>query len=161
MSRRCGQSSGRAGRWRGLSTICWTLPAWSGGRTAMPWKRWIWQDWCVLSVRIWRLSRNGGSGCAYRYGKEGGHILVRLQGGEQGLELSVADDGIGIAPEEQGKIFKRFYQADHSRTGAGTGLGLSMVSEIVRFHGGRVSVESVLGQGSCFVVWLPGHVGCE
>ena len=98
---------------------------------------------------------------AYRYGKEGGHILVRLQGGEQGLELSVADDGIGIAPEEQGKIFKRFYQADHSRTGAGTGLGLSMVSEIVRFHGGRVSVESVLGQGSCFVVCLPGHVRCE
>lgn len=98
---------------------------------------------------------------AYRYGKEGGHILVRLQGGEQGLELSVADDGIGIAPEEQGKIFKRFYQADRSRTGVGTGLGLSMVSEIVRFHGGRVSVESVLGQGSCFVVQLPGHVGCE
>ena len=98
---------------------------------------------------------------AYRYGKEGGHILVRLQGGEQGLELSVADDGIGIAPEEQGKIFKRFYQADRSRTGVGTGLGLSMVSEIVRFHGGRVSVESVLGQGSCFVVCLPGHVRCE
>ncbi len=91
---------------------------------------------------------------AYRYGKEGGHILVRLECAGQEMGLSVADDGIGIAPEEQGKIFQRFYQADQSRMGSGTGLGLSMVAEIVRFHGGEISVESELGQGSCFRVML-------
>ncbi|MCI9532911.1 MAG: HAMP domain-containing histidine kinase [Lachnospiraceae bacterium] len=91
-------------------------------------------------------------GNAYRYGKEGGHILVSLECGSQGVSLSVADDGIGIAQEEQEKVFQRFYQADPSRMGGGTGLGLSMVSEIVRFHGGAVRLESKLGEGSCFLV---------
>ncbi len=138
---------------------------------------------------------------AYRYGRENGHIVVRLEYGKGGsgvaaknttafpiirnerrvaktgrkedagegsaekrlvpggigkwIELSVADDGIGIAPEEQGKVFRRFYQADNSRSGIGTGLGLSMVQEIVRFHGGRVEVESELGKGSRFLVKCP------
>lgn len=110
---------------------------------------------------------------AYRYGRENGHIRVRVgYGGEklmqsgieererfgaredcaEWIELSVADDGIGIAPEEQGKIFRRFYQADNSRSGVGTGLGLSMVQEIVRFHGGSIGVESEPGKGSIFLV---------
>lgn len=88
---------------------------------------------------------------AYRYGKENGHIAVRLTSGENGIELSVRDDGIGIAAEEQGKIFRRFYQADKSHSGRGTGLGLSMVREIAQFHGGKISVESEPGRGSTFV----------
>ena len=88
---------------------------------------------------------------AYRYGRENGHIFVRLTSGENGVELSVKDDGIGIAKEEQDKIFRRFYQADKSHSGRGTGLGLSMVYEIAQFHGGKISVESEPGRGSTFV----------
>lgn len=89
---------------------------------------------------------------AYRYGKEQGHIRVQLQETNREIRLSVQDDGIGIAREEQQKIFQRFYQADSSRTGTGMGLGLSMAQEIARFHGGMITVESVPGEGSIFQV---------
>ncbi len=92
---------------------------------------------------------------AYRYGKENGHIFVELVKGEQGIRLSVSDDGIGIAEEEKQKIFWRFYQADRSRSGEGTGLGLAMASEIARFHGGELHVESQYGKGSTFILYLP------
>ena len=87
---------------------------------------------------------------AYRYGKENGHILVKLEKNTDEIRLSVEDDGIGIAPEEQERIFRRFYQTDSSRTGEGTGLGLSMVRQIAEFHGGTVQVESIPGKGSIF-----------
>lgn len=87
---------------------------------------------------------------AYRYGRENGTIRVTLKSEGSNAVLSVSDNGIGIAPEQQEKIFHRFYQVDASRTGTGTGLGLSMVQEIARLHGGAVSVESTLGRGSCF-----------
>lgn len=70
------------------------------------------------------------------------------------VKLSVADDGIGISPDQQEKIFNRFYQVDSSRSNEGTGLGLSMVKEIARVHGGEVSVESELGKGSVFTLTL-------
>ncbi len=88
---------------------------------------------------------------AYRYGKQDGNIWVSLLEDEENIVLSVKDDGIGIEPEAQEKIFKRFYQADNSRHGEGTGLGLSMVKEIAAFHGGTVSVESILGEGATFI----------
>ncbi|MCI8371472.1 MAG: HAMP domain-containing histidine kinase [Lachnospiraceae bacterium] len=91
---------------------------------------------------------------AYRYGKEQGHIQVTLRRKEKEIELAVSDDGIGIAIEEQQKIFRRFYQADQSRSNSGTGLGLSMVYEIAQIHGGEIDVESTLGQGSTFVFRL-------
>ena len=87
---------------------------------------------------------------AYRYGKENGHIFVSLKTEQDKILLTVEDDGIGIAKDDLEKIFRRFYQADNSRTGAGTGLGLSMVREIAKFHGGEVFVESELGVGSKF-----------
>jgi len=71
---------------------------------------------------------------AYRYGKENGHINVTVQQKETQVSFSVTDDGIGIAPEEQEKIFMRFYQAERSRTGEGSGLGLSLAKEIALFH---------------------------
>lgn len=91
---------------------------------------------------------------AYRYGKEQGHIQVTLRRKEKEIEFAVSDDGIGIAIEEQQKIFRRFYQADQSRSNSGTGLGLSMVYEIAQIHGGEIDVESTLGQGSTFVFRL-------
>lgn len=95
---------------------------------------------------------------AYRYGNEDGLIFVSLKCRGQETELSVADNGIGIAPEEQSQIFRRFYQADNSRSGVGTGLGLSMVYEIVQFHGGEIRVESELGKGSVFRIFLKNNV---
>jgi signal transduction histidine kinase len=91
---------------------------------------------------------------AYRYGRDDGCILVGLKLVGQGTELSVCDNGIGILPEEQTKIFRRFYQADNSHSGLGTGLGLSMAYEIAQFHGGEIRVESEPGKGSKFTVIL-------
>lgn len=87
---------------------------------------------------------------AYRYGKENGHIHVQLKKESNQIILAVEDDGIGIAKEEQDKIFGRFYQSDRARASAGTGLGLAMVKEIAEIHGGKVVVESKLGVGSKF-----------
>lgn len=92
---------------------------------------------------------------AYRYGREDGNIWVTLRRSVAAITLSVKDDGIGIANDQQEKIFNRFYQADPSRSTRGSGLGLSMVQEIARFHGGTVQVESELQKGSTFTVTFP------
>ena len=89
---------------------------------------------------------------AYRYGIPGGYIRVSLRSHHDGPLLKVEDNGIGIAQEEQDKIFHRFYQVDDSRTGAGTGLGLAIVEEIARFHDAEISLTSELGQGSIFTI---------
>jgi signal transduction histidine kinase len=69
----------------------------------------------------------------------------------------VSDTGLGIAADEQGRIFERFYRGDSSRQvrAPGTGLGLAICSDIVERHGGRITLESQLGRGSRFTVWLP------
>lgn len=97
---------------------------------------------------------------AYSYGKDGGTVTVSLSEGEGRLILSVADDGIGIAPENLTKIWERFYQVDSSRSGnanGSMGLGLSMVKWIARCHNGSVSVKSALGVGSTFIFTMPTH----
>ncbi len=91
-------------------------------------------------------------GNAYRYGRPDGHTTVRLRTDIDGILLSVQDDGIGISPDDLPHIFRRFYQADASRTGEGSGLGLAMVKEIAEFHGATVRAESEPGQGSTFFV---------
>ena len=68
---------------------------------------------------------------------------------------TVEDDGIGIAPEDQDKIWQRFWQADPARSNGGAGLGLAMVRWIAEAHGGRVAVESTPGEGSTFTFVLP------
>ena len=91
---------------------------------------------------------------AYQYGREQGHIWVRLCQGQGMVRLSVRDDGVGIAPQQQEKVFRRFYQADASRSNQGMGLGLAMVKEIAVFHGGEIQVESKEGEGSVFTLVL-------
>ncbi|MEO7712090.1 MAG: response regulator, partial [Gemmatimonadaceae bacterium] len=73
------------------------------------------------------------------------------------LEISVRDTGIGIAPDALERLFKPFSQIDSglSRKFEGTGLGLAMVKQLAALHGGSVAVESTVGVGSCFTVWLP------
>src|SRR5205823_870786 len=73
------------------------------------------------------------------------------------LEIRVVDSGIGIAPEGLERLFKPFSQIDSglARKFEGTGLGLAMVKLLAELHGGAVAVDSVVGEGSCFTVWLP------
>lgn len=75
-----------------------------------------------------------------------------------GVEVTVADTGSGIPPEDLSRIFERFYQVDKSRVKSKTGslgLGLAIVKEIVTAHGGTIHAESIVGLGTKFVVWLP------
>ena len=79
---------------------------------------------------------------------------------ENMVALDVADTGIGIAERDLPHLFKHFFRAHPPELEIpGTGLGLAIVQEIVRHHGGRVTVESVLGQGSTFTVYLPRYAG--
>jgi PAS domain S-box-containing protein len=73
------------------------------------------------------------------------------------LRISVVDTGIGISPDELAQLFKPFSQIDSglARRFEGTGLGLAMVKLLAELHGGTVAVESAVGEGSCFTVWLP------
>lgn len=94
---------------------------------------------------------------ALRYGKENGHITVRVKKNGDSVILSVADDGIGIPKEHLDKIWQRFYRVDkaRSREDGGSGLGLPMVKQIAQLHGGTVRVESEEGKGSIFTVEIP------
>jgi signal transduction histidine kinase len=73
------------------------------------------------------------------------------------VEISVSDTGIGIAPEDQPKIFEEFRQvgSDYSHKVEGTGLGLTLAKKFVELHGGRIWVESEVGKGSTFSFTLP------
>ena len=92
---------------------------------------------------------------AVRYAKS--EILVTLTCQHDTVTLTVADDGVGIEPEHQKRIFQRFYQVDgaRARKSGGLGLGLAMCDQIIRQHGGRISVESTPGEGSRFLVTFP------
>jgi signal transduction histidine kinase len=84
---------------------------------------------------------------------ERGTIMLTTRGVEGGVAVEVADDGKGIAPEVLPKIFDPFFST--KEIGKGTGLGLSISYKIVEQHGGRIDVESRVGVGTKFTVWLP------
>ena len=93
---------------------------------------------------------------AYKYGKENGYVKLSLKRDGGMAVMSVRDNGIGIAPEDQDKIWQRFWQADPSRGDNGSsGLGLAMVKEIAEFHGGSVTVASAPVKGSTFSLRIP------
>ena len=94
---------------------------------------------------------------AIKYTPKGGNVTIRIENiNEAAVTFSVQDSGIGIAKEDQDKIFERFYRVDKARSReiGGNGLGLSIASEIVRLHEGKISVESEIGQGTKFIVEL-------
>ena len=92
-----------------------------------------------------------------RHTPQGGTITCRIRREDGGVALVVRDTGTGIAHDHLPRIFERFYRADASRSrdAGGTGLGLAIVKHLVEGHGGRVSAESELGQGTAVTCWFP------
>jgi signal transduction histidine kinase/CheY-like chemotaxis protein len=98
---------------------------------------------------------------AAKYTRAGGHIRISSAAKDEGVEIRVEDDGIGIAPDTLAHMFDLFAQADQSlaRTRGGLGIGLTIVRELVKLHGGTVSAASAgEGKGAVFTVCLPGRV---
>lgn len=94
---------------------------------------------------------------AIKYTQPGGQVEVIGGSGEDEVMVSITDTGIGIPEKKLNRIFERFYRVDKDRSKAtgGTGLGLSIVRHVAENHGGRVTVESTLGEGSTFTIYLP------
>ncbi len=94
---------------------------------------------------------------AIKYNKENGEVNVTLKDLGKEIEIVVKDNGIGIAPEDEARIFERFYRADKAHSGQipGTGLGLSIVKHAVSYLGGAITLDSKLDKGTTFRVVLP------
>jgi two-component system phosphate regulon sensor histidine kinase PhoR len=94
---------------------------------------------------------------AIQYTPPGGQIMLSASAGGSEVTFTVADTGIGIPQADQPRIFERFYRVDaaRSREVGGTGLGLAIAKHLVEVHGGRIWVESEVGQGSQFHFTVP------
>ena len=94
---------------------------------------------------------------AVKYTLPGGKIEVTGDSVETGVIVSITDTGIGIPDQKLPRIFERFYRVDKDRSKAtgGTGLGLSIVRHVAENHGGHITVESALGEGTTFTIYLP------
>jgi signal transduction histidine kinase len=94
---------------------------------------------------------------AFHYTPEDGHIRISAIPNGEFVAINISDTGIGISEDNQKKIFDRFFRAEDSAVQevAGTGLGLAIVASLVEMHGGCITVNSNVGQGSTFTVLLP------
>lgn len=109
-------------------------------------------DPALLSRLVQNLVEN-----AFKYGRPEGHVWISVRRDRDEILLQVRDDGIGIPPDQQEKVWQRFYQVDPARSGeGGAGLGLSLVRQIAQLHGGYMTLESIPGAGSAFTLHLPG-----
>jgi len=98
---------------------------------------------------------------ALKYTPADGEVTIGMRRSDGWAQVTVSDTGVGIAPEDLAHIFDRFYRADPSRArSGGFGLGLPIAQWIAQAHDGRIEVESELGEGSTFTVWLP-EAGAE
>src|SRR5207244_10345326 len=108
----------------------------------------------AITQLLWILVDNGA-----KFTRAGGSVEVGLRQHDSTVLLTVADDGIGVAADEQERIFQRFYQADPARSTNGTGLGLSIARWIGEEQHGTISGRHNSGPGSTFAHSLPHHSG--
>jgi two-component system phosphate regulon sensor histidine kinase PhoR len=106
-------------------------------------------DYALLRELFFNLVDN-----AIKYTPESGEITIGLTRTDGYAVVSIKDSGIGIAGDRLSRIFEPFYRIDKSRKD-GMGLGLSICKRIIELHGGKIEVESLVGKGSEFIVWLP------
>ncbi|WP_209443708.1 sensor histidine kinase [Paenibacillus camerounensis] len=92
---------------------------------------------------------------ATKFTPEGGEISIHMKKQPSGIIVTFRDNGAGISAEALPKVFDKFYQQDTSHSTAGNGLGLTIVSTIVNLHGGTITCDSILSQGTAFTVTLP------
>ncbi len=93
---------------------------------------------------------------AIKYTPSKGALSVMVNSADGGAEIVISDTGIGIKDDDQKKLFKKFFRAESASKVEGTGLGLFIVKNIITKHKGKIAVESSLGEGTTFRVWLPG-----
>jgi signal transduction histidine kinase len=96
---------------------------------------------------------------AVKFSPAGSRVLVRARPRGDEIVVSVADEGVGVAPEDQDRIFDRFYQSSNGGGGRGTGIGLTIAQRFTELHGGRIWVESEPGSGATFSFTMPGANG--
>jgi signal transduction histidine kinase len=96
---------------------------------------------------------------AVKFSPAGSRVLVRARAHGDEVVLSVSDEGVGIALEDQERIFDRFYQSSNGDRGRGTGIGLTIAQRFTELHGGRIWVESEPGRGTTFSFTMPAAMG--
>lgn len=96
-------------------------------------------------------------GNSIKFSKDSGMINVSIKQDIKNVTIRISDNGIGISPEDQKRIFERFFKADrsHSAKYGGSGMGLAIVKQIVSLHQGDIRVESEPGGGTTFIITLP------
>jgi len=113
----------------------------------------------LLNIDATRMSQAVGNliGNGLKFTSPGGFLELRCSKNDDSVNISVRDNGSGIAPENLPFLFERFYRVESSRerSSGGRGLGLSIVKQIVELHHGGIQVDSTPGQGSCFTISLP------
>ena len=116
---------------------------------------WVRADRGKLAQAIGNVLSN-----AYKYSAPGGEVSIELVAAHSPerdgfVGLSIVDQGIGMTPDQQKRIFERFYRADASGKVPGTGLGMSIVKEIIDLHRGQIDVQSKFGSGTAVTMWIP------
>lgn len=111
---------------------------------------WVMGEFGLLHRAVLNLVLN-----AVRYAPSGSAVTMRLTEIDRTVELRIEDEGAGIAPENQSRLFQRFSRGEQATPTEGAGLGLYFVRTVIEKHGGSVAVDSALGQGTCFSFRLP------
>jgi len=109
----------------------------------------------ALDRRLLRRSLTNLISNAIKYSPNGGRVLFRLYVEDQRAFIQVKDSGIGIPEDDVVRLFQPFHRASNVDQFAGTGLGLAIAKQVVESHGGKIHVESQVGQGTTFTFWLP------